>query len=87
MRSKYNHVGKIVVSEAENAFLHIEYYGGDICTETVWWLRQSWNVSQPQIDGTYNVFLAISVIFPYHSKSSLDELYTRILANTYLSEN
>ena len=26
---------KNVVSEAENAFLHIEYCGGDICTETV----------------------------------------------------
>ena len=35
-RSKYNHVGKIVVSEAENAVLHIEYCGGDICTEIVW---------------------------------------------------
>ena len=36
VRSKYNHMGKIDVSEAESAFLHIDCCGGDICTETVW---------------------------------------------------
>ena len=33
VRSKCNHIDKIVVSEAENAFLHIEYCGGDLGTE------------------------------------------------------
>ena len=63
MRSKYNHMGKIVVSEAENAILHIEYCGGDICTETVWWLRESWNVSQTWNDGTNTAILEYQAFF------------------------